>query len=65
MIEEESIYNLIVPEKVVPKKPRMYRSQFPGEIDPTGSTFNNRTTEIPGVISLRHKFYNAGQQYLG
>jgi hypothetical protein len=47
---EESIYNLIVPDKVVVPKPKMYRSQLPGVIDPTASTFNNRTTDIPGVL---------------
>lgn len=46
---EESIYQIIPAEKAKPQKAKMYHSQFPGVIDPTGSTFNNKTTGSPGV----------------
>lgn len=46
---EESIYSLIQPEPTLKFKPAMFRSQFPGVIAPTGSTFNNKTTNNQGV----------------
>ena len=35
---EESIYSLIPKEYVPPPKPKRYRSKFPAETMPTGST---------------------------
>ena len=46
---EESIYNIIPREsKPEPKLP-LYRSKFPYDIPPTGSTFCHHTTSKPGV----------------
>jgi hypothetical protein len=50
LIQEESIYNLIVLDKPIIRKPQLYHSHFPAVIDPTASTFNNKTTDLPGVI---------------
>lgn len=49
---EESIYHIIPPEKPKPYRPKMYHSQFPALIDPTGSTFNNKTTASPGINNV-------------
>ena len=43
-MEEETIYNLIVPDVVPLRKKMMYHSSFPGVFPPTASTFNNKTT---------------------
>ena len=50
-MEEESIYNIIPQNpEISPKKP-LYKSKYPYNIPPTGSTFAHHTTSRPGVIS--------------
>ena len=46
---EECIYNLIPKEYIPPPKESRYRSKFPYDIPPTGSTLINHTTSRPGV----------------
>ena len=41
---EESIYNIVPKEFVPPPKEPIYRSKYPPNIPPTGSTFCNNTT---------------------
>ena len=48
-MEEETIYNLIPKEYVPPEKEPRYKSQFPPNLPPTGSTFAANTTSIPKV----------------
>ena len=49
---EESIYNLIPKEKYVPEKGPRYKSKYPSNLPPTGSTFGLGTTSKPGVGNL-------------
>ena len=37
--EEESVYNLVKPDPVQAKKAPRYKSKFPGNSEPTASTF--------------------------
>ena len=46
---EESIYNIIPKEYRPEPKPPLYRSKYPPNIPPTGSTFCHVTTSKPGV----------------
>lgn len=46
---EESIYNIIPKEYAPPPKEPLYKSKFPPNIKPTGSTFCNHTTSKPLV----------------
>lgn len=55
-MEEESIYNLIPKEYVPPPKEKRYRSQYPSDLPPTGSTLINHTTSRPGVANLAGDF---------
>lgn len=52
---DESIYNIVPKEFVPPPKQPIYRSKYPPQIPPTGSTFGNHTTSKPHVpfFSLR------------
>ena len=53
--EEESVYDLIPPEQRRRKKAPLYKSQFPGNLPPTGSTFLTRGTSKPGgVLPITH-----------
>ncbi|EGR34309.1 hypothetical protein IMG5_017000, partial [Ichthyophthirius multifiliis] len=49
---EESIYNLIPKEYVIPPKPQKYRSKYPHDLFPTGSTLIHHTTSRPNVANL-------------
>jgi len=49
---EESIYNLIQKEPPTVEKPPRYRSQHPGTIPPSASTFAVAQTSKPGVQNL-------------
>jgi hypothetical protein len=51
---EESIYNIIPKEYKPDPKPPLYRSKYPPNIPPTGSTFCHQTTSKPGVT--KHLF---------
>lgn len=46
---EESIYNIVPKEYTPPAKEPLYKSKFPPNIKPTGSTFCNHTTSKPVV----------------
>ena len=48
-MEEETIYNLIPKEYVPPEKELRYKSKYPSNLPPTGSTFAANTTSIPRV----------------
>ena len=48
-MEEETIYNLIPKEYVPPEKEPKYKSKYPPNLPPTGSTFAANTTSIPRV----------------
>lgn len=58
-MQEESIYNLLVPEKITIPKQQRYKSTHSPYVLPTGSTFVNKTTARPGVANL------AGHNNLG
>jgi hypothetical protein len=49
---EESIFNLIPKEYIAPEKAPIYKSKYPKDTRPTGSTFTNHTTSRPGVANL-------------
>jgi hypothetical protein len=49
---EETIYNIIPKEYTPPPKEPLYRSKFPPNIKPTGSTFCNHTTSKPLVTVI-------------
>jgi hypothetical protein len=53
---EESIYNLIPKEQHVAQKPKRYKSQFPGKLQPTASTFGLGTTSKPQCSNLSGKY---------
>jgi hypothetical protein len=54
---EESIYNLIPKEYIPGPKEKMYKSKFPHDLRPTGTTFTNHTTSRPGVANLNGDFH--------
>lgn len=51
-MQEESIYNLLVPEKITIPKQQRYKSGHSPYVIPTGSTFVNKTTARPGIANL-------------
>ena len=53
---DESIYNLIPKEQYIPEKPKRYKSQYPGNLAPTASTFGLKTTSKPQCSNLSGKF---------
>jgi len=53
---DESIYNLIPKEQYVPEKGKRYKSQFPPNLAPTGSTFGLKTTSKPVCANLAGKY---------
>ncbi|CAD8138117.1 unnamed protein product [Paramecium octaurelia] len=55
-MQQESIYNLIPKEYVPPPKEPMYRSAYPSNLVPTGSTFNNHTTSRPKINNINGEF---------
>lgn len=48
-MQQESIYNLIPKEYTAPTKDPTYKSKYPANLPPTGSTFCHKTTSKPGV----------------
>lgn len=52
MYQEESIYNLVPKDKVEPEKKQRYRSMYPPDIAPTGSTFGLKTSSFPNVSNM-------------
>lgn len=53
---DESIYNLIPKEQFVPEKGRRYKSQYPHNMAPTGSTFGLKTTSKNVCANLAGKY---------
>lgn len=58
-MQEESIYNLLVPEKISIQKERKHKSRHDPRVPPTGSTFIHHTTARPVVHNLN------GEQVVG
>lgn len=51
MSEMESIYNIIPKEYNPPPKEPIYKSKYPPNMRPTGSTFGQHTTSKPIVAT--------------
>lgn len=49
---EESIYNIIPKEYQPPAKEKIYKSKYPSNIPPTGSTFCHHTTSKLPVVTF-------------
>ncbi len=49
-MQEESIYNLLVAEKIAEPLRTKFRSSHSPKARPTASTFINHTTSRPGVV---------------
>lgn len=47
----ESIYGIVPKEDNPPPKPPLYKSKYPANIPPTGTTFGIHTTSKPIVTS--------------
>ena len=62
-MKDESIYNIIPrnPE-TSPKRP-LYRSKYPYDIPPTGSTFVHHTTSRPGVTHILFQISNLSGEF--
>lgn len=52
-MQEESIYNLLVAEKIADPTKTQHISKHNPYIIPTGSTFINHTTSRPGVMVVK------------
>lgn len=50
--QQESIYNLVPQERFLPPKQPLYKSRFPHDLQPTGSTFGLMCSSFPGVANL-------------
>ena len=55
---EESIYNIIPKEFTPTPKAPLYKSKYPPNIPPTGSTFCSHTTSKPKVAYFLTKSAN-------
>ncbi len=55
-LEEESVYNLLEKHIIVPPKPPMYKSKYPGNLPPTASTFCTHSTSKPGIVNIQGEF---------
>ena len=51
-MQEESIYNLLVSEKIAAPSEAKYKSRHDPNVIPTGSTFIHHTTSRPVVTNL-------------
>lgn len=56
MLQQESIYNLVPKEKIIPGKDPLYHSQYPFWIAPTASTFNLNNTSYPNTANFDGNF---------
>lgn len=52
MYQQESIYNLIPPEKTEPLRQQVYKSKYPYNIPPTGTTFGLHTSSFPNAANF-------------
>ena len=51
-MSQESIYNLIAAKTIIPAKPPRYRSKYPYDLPPTGSTFGATVNTQIGVANM-------------
>lgn len=56
MLQQESIYNVLPKEKIIPGKDALYHSHYPPWIAPTASTFNLLNTSYPNVSNCNGDF---------
>ena len=49
MLQQESIYNLIPPKKIIPNRSANHISIYPPDIPPTSSTFVLNGSSFPGI----------------
>ena len=49
MLQQESIYNLIPPKKLIPNRSAIHISRYPYDIPPTASTFILNGSSFPGI----------------
>ena len=52
MYQQETIYNLVPKEVIQPPKEPLYRSKYPPNLKPTGSTLGLLTSSFPNVCNL-------------
>ena len=52
MYQQESIYNLIPKEKILPGKTSLYHSKYPHWLAPTASTFILNNTSYPNIANM-------------
>ena len=52
MYQQESIYNLIPKEKILPGKTSLYHSKYPHWLAPTASTFILNNTSYPNIANI-------------
>ena len=57
MFQHETIYNLVPREKIIPPKEPLYKSKFPHDLKPTGSTLGLLTSSFPGICNLNGDTY--------
>ena len=67
MLQQESIYNLIPPKKLIPSRSALHISRYPYDIAPTASTFILNGSSFPGISNCRgdYKLPQGGHQALG
>ena len=51
-MSQESIYNLIAKKTIIPEKPPRYKSKYPHDMPPTGSTFGATVSTQIGVANM-------------
>jgi len=52
MFQQETIYNLVPKEIIAPPKQPLYKSKYPHDLKPTGSTIGLLTSSFPGICNL-------------
>ena len=57
-MEEESVYNLVKPDPAEAPRRNRYRSKYPGDLVPTGSTFGLSQVTVSTMLSylFRHLY---------
>ena len=67
MLQQESIYNLIPPKKLIQSRSALHISRYPYDIPPTASTFILNGSSFPGISNCRgdYKLPQGGHLSLG